>query len=58
MKDNSLIISKLTGGGRTALLILTTLVWLTLCACSEDEPRQTTVQPLAPQEWTDTLIHY
>ena len=57
-RDNALIISKLMGGGRTALLMLTLLALPTFCACSADEPQQTTVQPSEPEEWTDTLIQY
>lgn len=57
-RDNALIISKLMGGGRAALLMLTLLVLPTFCACSVDEPQQTTVQPSEPEEWTDTLILY
>lgn len=58
MKDKSLIISKLMGGGRTALLIVTISLSAMLCACSEDEPPQPTAKPAEPQEWTDTLIQY
>ena len=55
MADKSVIISKLMGGGRTALLMLTISALPTFSACSVDEPGTSTPDCLAALARTDTL---